>query len=419
MKKTANKRKLILKNKNFIKLWLSQIFSQLTIYITNFIFIDRIFGLTKSALAVSFIWIFYALPSILIAPVVGFLIDLWDNRKILVITNFLQAVTIALYLLLRNHSFYFIYILVFIYSSLNQFYLPTEAASIPWLVKKDFYPIANSLFLLTTQFSLIFGFGLGGILLKTFSETNTIVGVCLLLLGAVFSVYLLPKEKEKEKPIPQFSNFIVKEVKKGWDFLLKKRVLVLFALGLMALFQIMAVVISLLLPAVSAEIIKAPFSEAAPILILSLGLGLVFGSFIFSRINQEKRKKAWIITGLLVLGLSLAAIALAGGLDFIPQKLTFIIPAIFVGGLASVFVFIPAQTFIQENTPRQLRGRVFGILIALITLATIPPTLLIATLVDILGVIKFIWLVAFLVIGLALYILKHGEKIILESNNRP
>lgn len=407
----------ILQNKNFLKLWLSQIFSQLTIYITNFIFINRIYRITRSPLAVSFLWLFYVLPSILLAPIVGFLVDLWDKRKILFITNCLQALTIASYFFIRGFSYHFIYILVFSYSFLNQFYLPAESTSIPWLVKKEFLPIVNSLFLLTSQFSFVIGFGLGGILTKLFNENLTIIFTSLMLFAAALAVSLLPKEKRRKKQAINISKMITKEIKAGWNFVLRKKLLVLYALGLMSLFQVITVTASLLLPAIIEQIVQMNFIDAAPILVFSLGLGLILGSLTYARFNNEQRKKQWIINGIAVLGLSIGSLPLAISLPGI-ARLIMVILALFVGGLACVFIIIPAQTFIQEVTPDRLRGRVFGILTAFVTLAAILPTLLVASLIELLGVIKFIWLIAVSLLSLSIYISKNGDQIIVATSNR-
>jgi len=348
---------------------------------------------------------------------VGFLVDLWDKRKILFITNCLQALTIASYFFIRGFSYHFIYILVFSYSFLNQFYLPAESTSIPWLVKKEFLPIVNSLFLLTSQFSFVIGFGLGGILTKLFNENLTIIFTSLMLFAAALAVSLLPKEKRRKKQAINISKMITKEIKAGWNFVLRKKLLVLYALGLMSLFQVITVTASLLLPAIIEQIVQMNFIDAAPILVFSLGLGLILGSLTYARFNNEQRKKQWIINGIAVLGLSIGSLPLAISLPGI-ARLIMVILALFVGGLACVFIIIPAQTFIQEVTPDRLRGRVFGILTAFVTLAAILPTLLVASLIELLGVIKFIWLIAVSLLSLSIYISKNGDQIIVATSNR-
>jgi len=116
--------KLLVKNSNFVYVWISQIFSQLTINIMNFLLLIGLFAKTQSAIATSFLWVSYSLPAILVGPVAAASADMIDRRKILMISNLLQALTILSFAFLHETRFFLIYGVVFIYSFLNQFYVP-------------------------------------------------------------------------------------------------------------------------------------------------------------------------------------------------------------------------------------------------------------------------------------------------------
>lgn len=398
-----------------MKLWISQILSQIAIYVATFILINKIFLLTKSAIAVSFLWLFWMLPSILIAPIVGFFIDIWNNRKILVITNAIQALIIFSYFFVSVRSYHFIYFLVFVYSLVNQFYVPTEISSVPWLVAKDSLPSANSFFVLTSQISFILGFGLAGLLVKNFGEMTTIIGLSILLIIASISTVFLPDEK-KNKPMDNFLNFISKEVQEGWKFITKKQILVLFALGLMGLFQLITVTLSIVLPKISEEILTTNFTDVATYLILAIVFGLATGSYLFTQKGRYRRKNKWIVNGFFTLAICMISIFAQ---SLLPQtfKLYFLVVMLFIGGLAAALVIVPAQTFVQEVTPVSIRGKIFGLVGAIITLSTIPPVIFVAGIVEAIGVIKFIGLTGILLLVFAIYFLKHSDAIIIFSTN--
>ncbi len=124
----------IKQNRHFDLVWASQILSQITLNMINFVMATRIYERTGSTLAVSFLWVFYYLPAFFLGPFSGLFVDWWSRRKTLLYTNLLQSLTIGLYLFLGDRI-YPIYPIVFLYSLLNQFYCPAEAASIPWLVR--------------------------------------------------------------------------------------------------------------------------------------------------------------------------------------------------------------------------------------------------------------------------------------------
>jgi MFS family permease len=57
-----------------------------------------------------------------------------------------------------------------------------------------------------------------------------------------------------------------------------------------------------------------------------------------------------------------------------------------VAGLGFVAIMVPAQTFLQERAPVELRGRVFAVQLMLSNLASIVPLLLLGGLADVIGV---------------------------------
>ena len=152
----------LLSNGNFLKLWVSQAFSLISISIVNYLLLLKLFQQTNSTLAVSFILIAYSLPALLIGPFAATLVDLSDRKIMLAVTNLLQAATILLLIPIKTKLF-LIYGVVFIYSFLNQFYLPAESSSLPALVPSKNLPQANGLFFLTKQASSLIGIGLAGL----------------------------------------------------------------------------------------------------------------------------------------------------------------------------------------------------------------------------------------------------------------
>jgi hypothetical protein len=54
----------VLKNTNFIKLWLAQFISIFVVSLLNFVLIVRIFETTHSSVAIAIFWIIYSLPTV-------------------------------------------------------------------------------------------------------------------------------------------------------------------------------------------------------------------------------------------------------------------------------------------------------------------------------------------------------------------
>src|SRR3989344_2967945 len=96
----------LIKNSKFVLVWFSQILSQLTINIVTFLLITTLFSQTGSAIATSLLWISFAIPAIVLGPFAAATVDMVDKRKLLMATNFLQALTVLGYALLKSENFF-------------------------------------------------------------------------------------------------------------------------------------------------------------------------------------------------------------------------------------------------------------------------------------------------------------------------
>jgi MFS family permease len=371
----------------------------------------RIYERTGSTLAVSFLWVFSYLPAFLLGPFSGLFVDWWSRRKTLLYTNLLQALTMALYLFMGDRI-YPIYPIVFLYSLLNQFYCPAEAASIPWLVKKSDLPLANSLFMLTSQSALVFGLGVSGILIRFFGRNNPVwvAAVCLFL--AAVAVYFLPKnEPVRPNWFSSLSRFW-RQMKAGYSFIKNTR-LILFPLLLMISFQVFAVILAVTVPGLAKNVLNIQIHDAGPLLVVPLGLGALTGALLMTRLAGRFRKR-WLMKN----GLGLGLFVLTAFAFLIPRlgqyKTVAAMPLMYLLGLAGFLVLVPNQTLVQEHTPPGLRGRVYGALSFFGNLVTLPCLLFAATVVDLIGIQIFILLAAGVVLTMML-IFDRMERFILAA----
>lgn len=397
----------VAKIKNFRKIWGSQIFSQTTLNLINFVIILRIFEATHSTVAVSLVWIFYAIPAILLGPFSGTIVDLFQKRKILMYTTFFEAFIVLCYLLVK-HKLWPIYSVIFLYSLVNQLYIPAEASTLPWVVSKNLLPVANSLFLFTIYGAFLVGFGLAGPLVRIVGhEVPFILGFVFLITASLF-VSGLPKEEKKGK-ISDVSDFLIR-VKEGYLFI-KGEPSILFPLLLLVFSQVMVGIIAVLSPSLATEILSIDLLDAGPILILPAGFGAVLGALGITTLLRRKIRKKKIIS----FGLFLAAVSLLSIAVLVPvlgqfRPLAAVISC-FLLGISFISIIIPVQTLLQEKTPEDKRGRVFGVLGFAVTLASILPVLLTATIADIFGVNFMLGIIAIIIGAVWIYSLREPYEI--------
>lgn len=407
--------KPLIRNSKFVLIWFSQILSQLTIHIMNFLLLIRLFAITGSTIATSLLWVAYALPAILIGPIAAASVDMVDRRKMLMITNLLQALAIFSYALLHETRFFLLYGIAFIYSLLNQFYIPAESAAIPSVVPKKYLAYANGLFFLTQQGALVLGFGFAGILNHFLGFTNALYLCSFFLFLAFVSVSFLPKLKVEEELPSGLEEAIIRffaRISEGYRFI-KERKEILFPFLLLIVIQVSIAMVVVNVPLLATEILEISTNSIGTLIVVPAGIGAGLGGFIIPKILRKGIRKKIVIEyslmslGFLLLTLGFIIPEIASGLRFTLGALNAL-----ALGFSLVGILIPAQTFLQEATPGGMRGRVFGNFWFLGTIATIVPVIFSGTLTELLGVRSL-----FLILGglstIALFFSKrYGQKII-------
>jgi len=72
-------------------------------------------------------------------------------------------------------------------------------------------------------------------------------------------------------------------------------------------------------------------------------------------------------------------------LSLLTSLLSIVVAVAFFAGIAYACVAIPAQTQLQEDLPEDVRGRVFGVLNMLVSVASFLPILIVGPIADLLG----------------------------------
>ena len=409
----------VVKNRNFLKLWSSQILSQMTIHLVNFMLISRIFEKTGSSVAVSMLWISYALPAIFLLPISGPLVDIMNRKRILLFTNILQAVTVLSFLVVNDHI-YSVLPIVFIYSALNQFYIPAEAASIPDLVPKNFLPAANSLFLLTSQLMFVIGFGAGGSLISLLGHKIPFLLSSLMLTLAAVAVWTLPESAKRKTSFGSSLVDFWSEFYRGYEYL-RSEPKVFFPLGVLIGGGLLLYVMSAIFPLIGKEILGIGIKHTGVAIIVPVGIGALIASTIVPRLAMKKRNRWLVENGMLILSLSLVFLGIilpvAGGYFSYVLGLRVLlgIPAIMAIGFCAIMVYVPSQTVVQQRTPENMRGRILSASSFLITAFSIVPLIFGAAITDMMGIRTMLVLIAVCVLIARNFSRKSGDGYMLNS----
>lgn len=389
---------------NFRKIWTSQVLSQVTLNLINFVIVLRIFEATHSTVAVSMVWLFYAIPTLLLGPFSGTLVDLAQKRKVLIFAALSEAVIVLFYLLVKE-KIWPIYSVIFLYSLVNQLYIPAEASLLITIVPRRLLPAANTFFLFTIYAAFLVGFGSAGSVIRLIGRDFPFLLGSLLLGLASLAVFLLPASLGGDnKKINGLTDFW-QRVQEGYLFIRANRE-VLFPLILLVLSNVTVSILLILGPIFTTGVLLVELLDIGLVLVLPVGFGVLLGALGVVWALRHLRKKKVITFGLFLLATCLFFFSLI--LPKLPVwRLPVAMVIAFLLGVGMVSLFIPAQTSMQEKTPLNFRGRVFGVFSFLFTLVAILPILLTATIADTIGVTWVTFLLALILLGVAVYSLRE------------
>ena len=137
------------------------------------------------------------------------------------------------------------------------------------------------------------------------------------------------------------------------------------------------------------------------VIVLPLGGGIVMGILLLNSYGKFLPRRRVIEGGLITLGVMLALLSIAGPISRLLQRadtasalldlsavtslLAIVVFIAFVAGIAYGAVAIPAQTQLQEDLPEEVRGRVYGVLFMLVSVASFLPIIVVGPISDLIG----------------------------------
>lgn len=409
----------VLKNRNFLALWVGQIFSQVADRIIFVVFISLIvkhFG--PSDRYSSFLYIAFTIPAVMLTAVAGVFVDRWPRRAVLVSTNLMRAMLVALIPLAATATGgWAIYGVAFLISAATQFFVPAEAATIPMIVNRSCLLTANSLFTTTMMAAVIFGFALGDPLINLFSLSEVHWAISALFLMASISlafvevppVCVLEEGTQPSSNLREAFTRFWEEIKDGVRYIVQNPMVRNGMLKLALLFSAMVALCILFISFAKTYLFDDPQVAARKFayIIAFCGVGMAVGAFWVGHAFHQARRGLMVYGGFLFVGLCLALLPLVGLIS--QRDYVFHVPKIASGllyldelrftmrmlytyslstvmGVAASFIAIPLQSLLQELIPEDKRGKVFGVQFTILSTSSTLPVLIAGLAVEQVGV---------------------------------
>ncbi len=127
---------------------------------------------TGSAVAVGFVFLAAALPNLLLGPISGTLVDRWDQKQVLVVSDLLRAAVVLLIPIAVTQNVVLVYPLIFAVTSISIFFRPARESIMPRIVRPDDLLTANSANWMAETLADIVGYSLAGLFVAFLGERD-------------------------------------------------------------------------------------------------------------------------------------------------------------------------------------------------------------------------------------------------------
>ncbi len=333
--------------RDFRLVWGSGVLAALAVQVRNVTGIYQVYQLTGSPFQLGLTGFLQALPFVVFGLFAGAVADVFDRKKLLLATIFLQLVpslTLGLLTATGAIQVWHIYVFTLLGAFVEVFNWPARSALIPRLVPQTILMNAVTLNTMIIQTSFLFGPAIGGVLIDRTGLAPTYFWSAAMIVPALFAI---PAVRRSGEPEGVRRRVNLRSIVEGVEFIWIQRIILsLFLLDFgVTLFGFYRPI----LPIFAADVFKTGASGLGA-LYAAPSAGSLIGSIALLMMGNIRRKGIAVVVAALLFGASLALLGLAQWFWLA------VAIVIFLGIADSVSVAI-RRTVVQLLAPDEMLGR--------------------------------------------------------------
>ncbi|HZA25912.1 MAG TPA: MFS transporter, partial [Dehalococcoidia bacterium] len=339
--------------RTLIIVWLGQLVALIGSGVTGFALSIWVYQRTGSATQFALIAFCGALPSVLLSPLAGALVDRWNHRWTMILSDFGAGLTtLAIFLLLVTGQFevWHIYVASAFISTLSAFQWPAYTAATTLLIPKQHLGRAGGMLQMGQAIVQLGAPVLGGLLLQIIQLQGVILfdfTACFFALATLLCVRF-PKTKATPTGGSE-KDSLLHEVAYGWAYLTSQPGL-LWLLIFFATSNFLSGIVGVLFgPLV--------LSFASPIVLGTLlsiaGIGTLVSSLVMSIWGGPQRRMQAVFSVMLLNGLCILITGLSTSILILGI-------AIFLFFFATSVLNVCTQVIFQRKVAPYIQGRIFA-----------------------------------------------------------
>ncbi|HYR12201.1 MAG TPA: MFS transporter, partial [Longimicrobium sp.] len=347
--------------RTFSVIWLGQLVSSLGSGLTGFALPVWVYQKTGSAEAFGLLFFAATVPMVVLSPFAGALVDRWDRRRVLLVSDGLSALmTLAIAALLYTDTFriWHFVLLSGLGSAVATFQMPAFTASVGMLVPKRHFARASGMMQTSEAVTGILTPLVAGVLVTTIGLWGILaIDVATFLIAvATLAAVKIPNPP----PAPGPRQHLLREAHDGWVFVRQRPAL----LYLLIYFPVINLGQGMVNPLFNPMVLSfANPAELGAVVSIS-SVGMLLGSVALSAWGGPRSKVTGLVVGQGVCAFFLMCVGLR-------PSLVLVTVSMFLMLLLAPLSQGSSQAIWLSKTPQHMMGRVFAIR-RMLALSTMP-----------------------------------------------
>jgi DHA3 family macrolide efflux protein-like MFS transporter len=339
--------------RTFIIVWLGQLVSLVGSGLTSFALGLWVYQHTGSVTQFALSGLFTVLPSVVLSPLAGALVDRWDRRWVMILSDTgagLSTLIMAFLFFTGQVEVWHIYLAAGISAAFGAFQWPAYSAATTLLVSKKNLGRANGMVQLGRAASEILAPALAGVLVLAIQVQGVLLIDFATFLFAITTLLIVRLPRPDITATGQTSKgSLWREAAYGWTYIAARRGL----LGLLVFFAVVNLMWGMVGALITPLILGFTSADVLGIIISVAGGGMLVGSLVMSAWGGPKRRIDGVLRFELLSGLCFLLIGLR------PSAWPIAIGA-FGAHLTIAIIYGSNQAIWQSKVPPDIQGRVFA-----------------------------------------------------------
>ena len=340
------------KHRNFRLFFTGQSISLVGSWMTRLATAWLVYRLTKSALLLGIVGFTGQIPSFFLSPLAGVIVDRFDRRRVLIITQVLamvQSLALAGLTLTHRITIHEILVLSILQGVINAFDMPArQSLTVKMVEGKEDLQNAIALNSSMVNASRLVGPSLAGLLIAATNEgwCFAVDGVSFIPVIVSLLLMRIPGSKEKHAGLS-----MVGQLREGWSYVAKSAPIHTILL-LFALLSLMGWPFMVLMPIFAAEVLHGG-PHTLGFLMAAVGVGA-----LSCALAMVMRRSVLGLTKMLLIGAAAFGVGLV--LFGLSRTIWLSIPLMLLTGFGMEQGLMACNTIVQTLVDEKMRGRVMS-----------------------------------------------------------